>query len=64
MIQTVIRLKNDLVMVFGCRGEQLTEYQGKYERVKTGILKDAPCDAIFMHCFDHDPPQAVHRESW
>jgi len=65
MIQTVIRLRNDLVMVFDDRGEQVTTYQGQYEGVKRDILKDAPPDAVFLNWFGSDAiPETVSREEW
>jgi hypothetical protein len=65
MIKTIIRLKNDMVMVFDAEGEQLPEYQGQYEEVKTGILRDAPPDAIFVNWFGYRAePEAVCRAGW
>ena len=49
MTKTVIRLKDDMVMVFDNRGEQMMAYQGQYESVKEKILKDAPLEAVFLH---------------
>ena len=51
MIKTVIRSQNNMVMVFDESGEQIAGYQGRYERVKENILKDAPVDALFAHGF-------------
>ena len=48
MIRTVIRLKNDMVMVFDEDGEQLPKYQGSYAEVRESILKDAPPDAVLV----------------
>jgi len=42
MIKTVIRSRNNMVMVFDNKGEQIPEYQGYYEDVKEKILADAP----------------------
>jgi hypothetical protein len=42
MIKTVVRMKNDLVMVFDGRGEQMPAYQGKYGEVRDRIVQDAP----------------------
>ena len=65
MIKTIIRLKNDMVMVFDAEGEQVPEYQGQYEEVKTGILRDAPPDAIFVNWFGYKAePENVYRGGW
>jgi hypothetical protein len=65
MIKTVIRMKNDLVMVFDNRGEQMTVYQGQYDRVRGRIIKDAPPDAVFIDWFGSDAiPETVSREEW
>lgn len=64
-IKTIIRLQNNMVMVFDGSGEQVPECQGKYEDVKAEILKKAPPDAVFHHWFDRMPESgAVSRESW
>ncbi len=47
MIKTVIRFRNNMVMVFDERGEQIPKYHGQYEKVKERILGDAPPDTIF-----------------
>ena len=47
MIKTVIQFRNNMVMVFDERGEQIPKYQGQYEKVKESILADAPPDTIF-----------------
>jgi hypothetical protein len=65
MIKTVIRIKNDMVMVFDEDGEQIPEYQGPYEDVKERILADAPAGSVFNHWFGHTPePEAVTGENW
>jgi len=65
MIKTIIRLKNDMVMVFDAEGEQIPEYQGQYEEVKMSILKDAPPNAIFIHWFgSRVEPETVCRGGW
>ncbi len=53
MIKTVIRMKNDMVMVFDGDGEQIPEYQGYYKDVKVRILTDAPAGSVFNHWFGH-----------
>ena len=65
MIKTVIRLQNDMVMVFDENGEQLPEYQGSYADVRESILKDAPSDAIFAHWTTQSTkPSNLTREEW
>lgn len=65
MINIVIKLRNDMVMVFDADGEQIPEYQGQFEDVKTSILRDAPQEAIFACWFNHDPmPEIIFREGW
>ena len=65
MTKTVIRLKDDMVMVFDNRGEQMMAYQGQYESVKEKILKDAPLEAVFLHWFgSYSIPVTVNREEW
>ena len=65
MIKTVIKLQNDMVMVFDVGGEQKPEYQGQYWDVKASILRDAPLDAVFARWFNHDiEPEIISREGW
>ncbi len=65
MIKTVIRLRNDMVIVFDAQGEQIAECQGQYEDVKERILRDAPSGTVFNHWFGHAlEPEAVLRENW
>jgi len=64
MIRNVIRLQNR-VMVFDVEGEQMPEYQGQYEDVKGGILRDALPDTMFTRWFNYDSePATVSREEW
>ncbi len=64
-IKVIIRLKDDLVMVFGAEGEQIPQYQGKYDDVREVILQDAPPEAVFTHWFGYSlEPVVVPRESW
>jgi len=51
MIKTVIRIKNNMVMVFDEKGEQIPEYQGFYDEVRDTILTDAPAGSVFNHWF-------------
>jgi len=65
MIKTVIRLKDNSVMVFDKEGEQLPQYQGRYESVREKILNDAPAGTVFNHWFGHSlKPGIVACESW
>jgi hypothetical protein len=65
MIKTVIRFRNDMVMVFDERGEQIPEYQGQYEKVKAGILANALPGAVFALGFTDDGElREVPRERW
>ena len=65
MIKTVIKCPNNMVMVFDERGEQIPEYQGQYEEVKEGILKDTSLDVAFSYFFDTEPKlRDVSREQW
>jgi len=54
-----------MVMVFDKNGEQISEYQGHYDEVKEGILRDAPPDAIFAHGFTRvGELRKVPKEEW
>jgi hypothetical protein len=65
LIKTVIRIRNDMVMVFDERGKQLPEYQGYYRVVRGKILADAPTGAVFNHWFGRSPePQKLSGEDW
>ena len=65
MIQKIIRLKNDMVMVFDEEGEQMPEYQGSYDDVRDRIMADAPAGAVFNHWFGHSiRPDRVPVKRW
>ncbi len=65
MIKTVLRFRNNMVMVFDKRGEQIPKYQGQYEKVKQSILGDALSDTIFALGFtDAGELREVPREEW
>ena len=65
MIKTAMRFRNNMVMVFDKRGEQIPEYQGQYEEVKGSILTDALPDTIFTLGFtDAGGLRKVPREEW
>ena len=65
MIRTVIRLRNDKVLVFDGKGDQLPEYQGQYEEVKDKIQKAASTGTVFNHWYGYTvEPERVSRENW
>lgn len=64
MIDHVIKFDNGMVMVFDEKGEQLPEYQGRYEEVKDKILADAPESAKFFHGIWKMSGKSVPREEW
>jgi hypothetical protein len=65
MINKIIRLKNDMVMVFDENGEELPEYQGRYDKVRDRIVADAPAGAVFNHWFGHSlKPSTVPTNNW
>lgn len=65
MIRTVIKYSNNMVTVFDKKGEQIPEYQGRYEEVKESILKDAPPDTRFVFFPNYEPKlEIVPREEW
>ncbi len=64
-IKTVVRTERDRVMVFDTRGEQITRYQGKYDKVRESILKDAPAEAIFAYGYTSNGEiRTLPREEW
>lgn len=46
-IAKVVRFDNGMVMVFGDDGQQMTEYQGRFEDVHLQIWLDAADDTQF-----------------
>ena len=65
MIKTAIRFQNSMVMAFDTEGEQIPEYQGRYDDVREFILKDAPPDAVFAHGFTEAGELGkIPREKW
>lgn len=65
MIKTVIRIKNNMVMVFDEEGEQMPEYQGYYDEVKERIRADAAGGSVFNHWFGNSlQPEVVAGEAW
>ena len=64
VIKTVIRLSNDMVMVFDAEGEQVPGYQGQYDDVRETILRDAR-GAEFNHWFGLTlEPETVPGKNW
>ena len=64
-IKSVIKAPNNMVWVFDGKGEEIPEYQGQYEKVKSSILKDAPPSAEFGYAFDNETKlKTVLREKW
>jgi len=64
MVDHVIKFSNGMVMVFDEKGEQLPEYQGRYEEVKDKILADAPPSARFFRDVWLMYGNAIPREEW
>lgn len=62
MFKSVIKLENDLVVVFDGNGQPVPEYQGKYDDVREKILRDAPPEAKFRCVVSS--LKAVSREEW
>lgn len=65
MIKTVIRIKNDMVMVFDENGEEMPCYQGYYNEVKDKILANVQPGSIFNHWFGYTlKPMIVVCDTW
>ena len=65
MIMRVIRVSNNMVMVFDEEGEQIPEFQGYYNDVRESILTNASGGTVFNHWFDLSPePEQVSPEAW
>ena len=65
VIRRVIRMPSDMVVVFDDRGEQIPEYQGRYEEVRQHLVKDAPTEAVFGYAAnDEGEIRVVSREEW
>jgi hypothetical protein len=65
MINQVIRFQNDMVLVFDENGEQIPEFQGRYQDVRVKILARAPRSTKFFH--GHWSPETwapVPRKEW
>lgn len=63
MISNVIKSEEGMALVFDERGNQMSEYQGKYEDVREKILRDAPPNTLFWHAADWRK-RSVAREDW
>ena len=65
MIKTVIKSNDGMVIVFDEQGEQISEYQGRYEDVRDRLIKEAPPGARFV-LFPDDGTELkiVPREEW
>ena len=65
MIRTVFRCQNGMVIVFDKKGEQIPEYQGKYDEVRERSLKDAPPEVRFGYFPKNELElRVVPREEW
>ena len=64
MINDVIKFSNGIVIVFDEKGEQLREYQGRYEEVRDKIVADAPQGARFFHGVWKLSGDAIPKEEW
>ena len=65
MIKTAIRFGKYMVMVFDAMGEQLPQYQGRYERVHQDIMRDASAETVFALGFTADGQlRQVPRAEW
>ncbi len=65
MIKSVIKAPNNMVLVFNENGEQIPEYQGRYEEVKEHLLKEAPQETLFGRWLNYETDiQTVSREEW
>jgi hypothetical protein len=65
MIKTVIRIKNDMVLVFDEDGEEMPRYQGYYDDVKDKIMADVQPGSIFNHWFGYSlKPLVIRRDLW
>ena len=63
MINSVMKSEEGMVLVFDDKGNQMPEYQGKYEEVKKRILRDAMPGTMFWHRENRRNRQ-VPREVW
>ena len=64
MINEVIRSQNGMVLVFDEKGEQMVEYQGRYQDARVKILARAPKKAKFYHGTWPQGRSLVPRKEW
>jgi hypothetical protein len=65
MIKTVIRAANNMVIAFDEQGNQMPEYQGRYEDVKSKIMTDFGTEAAYIHWFGiSSKPDMVAPVNW
>jgi len=64
IIDHAVKFSNGMVMVFDENGEQMPEYQGRYEEVKDKILADAPQGARFFRAVWMVSGGEIPREEW
>lgn len=64
MISEAIRFQNGMVVVFDENGEQMPEFQGRYEEVRAKILARAPKSARFFHGVWNVSESPIHRREW
>lgn len=64
MIDHVIKFQNGMVLVFDEKGEQMPEFQGRYEEVRAKILAHTPRSAKFFHGVWNVCHHAVSRKEW
>jgi hypothetical protein len=65
MLKTIIRLRNNMVMVFDESGEEIPEYQGYYHVVKEKIYANAGGGTVFNNWFGLDiKPEKVKMKGW
>ena len=65
MITEVIKWTNGMVMVFDDAGEQMSDYQGQYQKVRERILRNAPPSTVFRHAdWNTQANRQVARDEW
>ncbi len=64
MIDNAVKFSNGIVLCFDENGEQMPEYQGRYEEVKDKILADAPQSARFFRAVWMVSSGEIPREEW
>lgn len=54
-----------MVLVLDQDGEQIIRYQGRYQKVREFILRDAPPEAVFGYWHDYEIDiTTIPREEW